>query len=92
MKCLMTQHNRLTGGMLTAADQRGFARILDEQRGWLHRQRSRREITEGCRAMSDICREMEQAYHPLEEEVSHSLDIPSRGGLNSNLETWYTSV
>jgi hypothetical protein len=88
----MARHNRLTGKVFTAADQRGFARILDTQLDWLRRQRVRREITEGCRAMSDIYLEIEHACHLLEEEVAHALDVPSCGGLNSNPEAWYTSA
>jgi hypothetical protein len=64
-------------------------------REWLDRLRAdrlRREISEGCLAMTDVYREVEQAYHPLEEEVAHALDVSSCGGLNSNPEAWYTST
>jgi len=57
----------------------------------LRRNRLRREIIEGCRAMTDVYREMEQAHHPLEEEVVHALDVPSCGSLNSDLQAWYNS-
>jgi hypothetical protein len=62
-------------------------------REWLDQLRSERlgrEIIEGCRAMTDVYLEMEQAYHPLEEEVA--LDVPSCGGLNSDLQAWYNSA
>jgi hypothetical protein len=58
-------------------------------REWLDRlrtERLRREISEGCLAMTDVYREVEQAYHPLEEEVAHALDVSSCGGLNSDRE------
>ena len=42
--------------------------------------------------MTDVYREMEQTHHPLEEEAAHALDVPSCGGLNSDLEAWYTSA
>jgi hypothetical protein len=61
-------------------------------REWLDRRRRnslQREIIEGCRAMRDVYRDMEQAYHPLEEEVAHALDVPSCSGLNSDLQAWY---
>ena len=49
---------------------------LDEQR----RARLRHEIIEGCQAMADVYLEIEQAYHPLEEEVQHALDIRPPAG------------
>ena len=64
-------------------------------REWLDRLRRnslRREIIEGCRTPTDVNREMERAYHPLEEEVAHALDVPSCGGLNSDLQAWYNSA
>jgi len=52
-------------------------------REWLDQQRReslRREIIEGCQAMADVYLELEQAYHPLEAEVQHALDIHSSAG------------
>lgn len=43
-------------------------------RSWLneqHRARLRSAIVEGCREMTEVYRETEQEYHPLEEEVEH---------------------
>ena len=40
--------------------------------GWLEerrRARLRSEVVEGCQAMAVIYRQIEQEYHPLEEEV-----------------------
>ena len=57
--------------------------ISDLLREWLDQQRReslRREIIEGCQAMTDVYLELEQAYHPLEEEVQHALDIHSSAG------------
>lgn len=34
----------------------------------------RQAIIEGCREMSDVYLEIEQEYHPLEEEVHRALD------------------
>jgi hypothetical protein len=44
---------------------------------WLETQRRkqlRREVIEGCREMADIYLEIEQEFHPLEEEVHRALD------------------
>ena len=57
--------------------------ISDLLREWLDQQRReslRREIIEGCRAMADVYLEIEQAYHPLEEEVQYALDVRSSAG------------
>jgi metal-responsive CopG/Arc/MetJ family transcriptional regulator len=57
--------------------------LSDLLREWLDRQRReklRREVIEGCHAMTDVYLEMEQAYHPLEEEVQHALDLRSSAG------------
>lgn len=43
---------------------------LEEQR----RERLRKSIIEGCRDMKDVYLEIEQEYHPLEEEVHRALD------------------
>ncbi|HWG43348.1 MAG TPA: hypothetical protein VN688_11235 [Gemmataceae bacterium] len=46
-------------------------------REWLDNQNKeslRRAVIEGCREMADVYREIEQEYHPLEEEVQHALD------------------
>ena len=91
MKRPLTKHNSFMGKSLVAADRRGFARIKDRKHDRRRRQKFRREIMEGCRAMMDVYLDMEQAYHPLEEEVAHALDVSSCGGLNSNPQTWYTS-
>jgi metal-responsive CopG/Arc/MetJ family transcriptional regulator len=47
---------------------------LEEQR----RQQLRQEIITGCQEMGAIYQEMEQAYHPLEEEVQRALDSTSK--------------
>lgn len=44
---------------------------LDSQR----RDRLRREVLEGCREMMDVYLEVEQEYHPLDEEVHRALDV-----------------
>ena len=57
--------------------------ISDLLREWLDQQRReslRREIIEGCQAMADVYLEIEQAYHPLEEEVQYALDVRSSAG------------
>jgi hypothetical protein len=44
---------------------------------WLDKQRQeqlRRDVIEGCREMADVYLEIEQEYHPLEEEVHRGLD------------------
>ena len=46
-------------------------------REWLDKQQReqlRREVIEGCREMADVYLEIEQEYHPLEEEVARALD------------------
>ena len=46
-------------------------------REWLEerqREQLRREAIEGCREMAAVYLEIEQEYHPLEEEVAHGLD------------------
>lgn len=43
---------------------------LEEQR----RKRLRESIIEGCHDMKDVYLEVEQEYHPLEEEVHRALD------------------
>jgi metal-responsive CopG/Arc/MetJ family transcriptional regulator len=46
-------------------------------RDWLDKQRQeqlRHEVIEGCREMADVYLEIEQEYHPLEEEVARALD------------------
>jgi len=51
-----------------------IAELLHE---WLDKQRQeqlRRDVVEGCREMADVYLEIEQEYHPLEEEVHHGLD------------------
>ena len=45
-------------------------RFLEERR----RERLRQRVIEGCRAMADVSRDIEQEYHPLEEEVERGLD------------------
>jgi hypothetical protein len=57
------------------------ARLL---RDWLEnqkREQRRQAIIEGCREMAEVYREVENEYHPLEEEVQHALDNepPTRG-------------
>jgi hypothetical protein len=57
--------------------------ISDLLREWLDKQRRerlRREIIEGCQAMADVYLEIERAYHPLEEEVQHALDVQPEAG------------
>jgi hypothetical protein len=46
-------------------------------RDWLQSRRRtqlRQALIEGCRAMADVYREIEEEYHPLEEEVQHALE------------------
>jgi len=43
---------------------------LEEQR----RKRLRESIIQGCHDMKDVYLEIEQEYHPLEEEVHRALD------------------
>jgi hypothetical protein len=46
-------------------------------RNWLaerRRQKLRAEVIEGCRDMAELYLEIEQEYHPLEEEVHRALD------------------
>jgi hypothetical protein len=46
-------------------------------RQWLDKQRReglRQEVIEGCRQMAAVYLEVEQEYHPLEEEVQRALD------------------
>ena len=46
--------------------------IAELLREWLdkrRRDRLRREVLEGCREMMDVYLEVEQEYHPLDEEV-----------------------
>lgn len=45
-------------------------------RAWLEqrqRERLRREIIEGCAAMTDVYVAVEREYHPLEEEVERAV-------------------
>jgi metal-responsive CopG/Arc/MetJ family transcriptional regulator len=52
-------------------------------RDWLEeqqRQKLRRQVVEGCREMAGIYLEIEQAYHPLEEEVHHAFDARPEAG------------
>ena len=47
-------------------------------RAWLgerRREQLQQEIIAGCQDMAAIYLEMEQAYHPLEEEVQRALDV-----------------
>lgn len=46
---------------------------LDEQQ----REALEREIIEGCREMAEVYLQVEQEYHPLEEEVQRGLDSPA---------------
>ena len=67
----------------TVAPGKRSAVISDLLREWLdqqQRERLRREIVEGCQAMADVYLEIEQAYHPLEEEVQSALDIQPETG------------
>ena len=51
--------------------------IAELIQNWLEikqREQLRQAIIEGCREMSDVYLEIEQEYHPLEEEVDHALD------------------
>lgn len=46
-------------------------------RQWLEeqeRERLRREVIEGCREMAEVYLEVEQEFHPLEEEVHRALE------------------
>jgi hypothetical protein len=67
----------------TVAPGKRSAVISDLLREWLdqqQRERLRREIVEGCQAMTDVYLEIERAYHPLEEEVQSALDIQPEAG------------
>jgi hypothetical protein len=51
--------------------------VEEALREWLGAKRReilRREVVQGCREMSDVYREIEREYHPLEEEVLSGLD------------------
>jgi len=51
--------------------------IAELIQNWLEvkrREQLRQAIIEGCRDMSDVYLEIEQEYHPLEEEVHRALD------------------
>jgi hypothetical protein len=46
---------------------------------WIDRRRRaqlRREVIEGCRDMSAVYLEIEQTFHPLEEELEHRTHLP----------------
>ena len=49
------------------------SQIVNEAlRAWLEarrREELRREVIAGCREMADVYQELEQEFHPLEEEV-----------------------
>ncbi len=51
--------------------------VAEILREWLDKQRReqlRGEVIEGCHEMADVYLEIEQEYHPLEEEVARALD------------------
>ena len=53
------------------------ATIAELIQNWLEvkrREKLRQAIIKGCREMSDVYLEIEQEYHPLEEEVHRVLD------------------
>jgi len=55
--------------------------ITELLREWLDKQRQerlRREVIEGCREMADVYLEIEQEYHPLEEEMHRALDAQTQ--------------
>ncbi len=53
------------------------AQVLREWLDKQHTEQLRREIIEGCQAMTEIYLEIEQEYHPLEEEVYRAFDTQS---------------
>lgn len=56
-----------------------IAGLLSE---WLlnkQRDRMRRGVVAGCRAMADVYLETEREFHPLEEEVQRALESRSEG-------------
>ena len=64
-----------------AADKRS-AVVAELLRDWLNQQRReqlRREVIAGCRDMADVYREVERAFHPLEEEVERVLGDKPEG-------------
>ncbi|MEW6754747.1 MAG: hypothetical protein AB1505_27770 [Candidatus Latescibacterota bacterium] len=66
-------------GAVTAGRRSAVVAALLQE--WLERKQVeelRREVIEGCRAMSAIYLEIEHEYHPLEEEVHRALE-PSCG-------------
>lgn len=51
--------------------------IAELLREWLDKRRRdqlRQDVIEGCREMGEIYLEIEQEYHPLEEEIHRGLD------------------
>src|SRR5436853_1555393 len=50
-----------------------LAELMEIWLGQTERQRLREEIIQGCREMADVYLEVEQEYHPLEEEVHRGL-------------------
>lgn len=51
--------------------------IAELLREWLdkrQRDQLRHDVIEGCREMGEIYLEIEQEYHPLEEEINRGLD------------------
>ncbi len=62
----------------TVAPGQRSALIAELLREWLETQRReqlRREVIEGCREMADTYLEIEQEFHPLEEEVHRALNV-----------------
>src|SRR5947209_18372355 len=57
-----------------------IAELLQEWLAGREQQRLRQEIIEGCREMADVYLEIEQEYHPLEEEVQDALDTSPKPG------------
>ena len=57
--------------------------IAEALNHWLegkHREQLRREVIEGCHAMADLYLEIEQQYHPLEEEASRAAYSKAKAG------------
>lgn len=51
-----------------------IARLLQEWLEMRRREQLRKSIIEGCLDMTEVYREVEREYHPLEEEVQHALE------------------
>jgi hypothetical protein len=64
--------------------------IAKLMRDWLdrpNREQLRSEVIEGCREMADVYLQIEQEFHPLEEEVHRALDAQPKTRRRRTRET-----